>query len=157
MCEQVTTPYENEPTGVKNQIHWIQNAYARRFQEYAPNWFEGETETDLIPLENISGLDITMLVGDNDYYCPATTAQSTADQIGEAVESVQILEGFDHGTFYYTNSEDFTERVLRALSGHDDHHDNEGGDGETEGGAEGDSGDVRPVPDQWKNQVAWIA
>ena len=49
-----------------------------RFQEYAPNYMQGERETALIDIGSIDKIPISMLVGTADETCPYDRAVETA-------------------------------------------------------------------------------
>ena len=55
-------------------MHWWQNTYTDRFQEFAPNYSEGERETALIDLASIDKVPISMFVGTADGTCPYARA-----------------------------------------------------------------------------------
>ena len=45
-----------------------------RFQEYAPNYFAGETTTELLDFSLIKSPDIAMFAGQDDETCPFANA-----------------------------------------------------------------------------------
>lgn len=71
----------------KAQIHWWQNTYSDgvgRFQEFDPDWF-GPVWPDLIPIETIDKVEISMLVPGADDICTPDFAKAARDLIGDAV------------------------------------------------------------------------
>ena len=107
--------YWFQPMAVQSEIHWWQNTYTNRFQEYAPNYMQGERETDLIPIETIDKVPIAMLVGTADNTCPYDRAVETASIIGDAVTHFESIEGVDHGYFGSANDEWFMNLVISQL------------------------------------------
>ena len=54
---------------VQSEIHWWQNAYQNRFQEYAPDYEQGQVTAGLIDLSSIDKVPVSMLVGTEDQTC----------------------------------------------------------------------------------------
>ena len=54
---------------VRTNVHWAQNVIQYRFQEYAPRYMEGETQTDLIDLSSINKVPISIFSGELDVTC----------------------------------------------------------------------------------------
>ena len=63
------SPYQ--PTSIQNLIYWWQNSFQDRYQEFAPNYMDGEKRTDLIDIAAISrDIDVAMFVPQRDELCP---------------------------------------------------------------------------------------
>ena len=110
-CDMWTCP-DCQPSSVRNEMHWLQNTYTGRFQEYAPRYLEGEREADLIDLASIEQVPISMLVGSEDTLCTPQQAEDTAETIGDAVMHFEIIQGFDHVTFGTANDQKFINLVI---------------------------------------------
>ena len=104
-----------EPEGVQSEMHWWQNTYTNRFQEFAPNYGSGERETDLIDIASIDKVPISMMSGTEDVTCPYSRALETAEIIGDAVVHFESIEGEDHGYFGGANDEWFMNLVISQL------------------------------------------
>ena len=50
-------------------MHWWQNTYIDRFQEYAPEWLNYVNTTSLIPLNNIKKVPIVFFADKKDDVC----------------------------------------------------------------------------------------
>ena len=74
-----------KPVSVQSESHWWQNTYTNRFQEFAPNWEQGEKETDLIDLAGIDKVPIAIFAGTADQTCPYERAVETAAILGDTV------------------------------------------------------------------------
>ena len=85
-----------------------------RFQEYAPNYLEGEQETELVDLASIT-MPISMIVGLDDDLCPHSQAEITASTIGDAVMHFESLEGIGHNDFWGLNEEWFIDLLIEQL------------------------------------------
>ena len=61
----------SEGQSVKSDQHEAQNALTDRFQEFVPldKWLDGETISELVPLENIQNVPITFIAGAQDGVC----------------------------------------------------------------------------------------
>ena len=59
-----------QPMAVQSEIHWWQNTYTNRFQEFAPEYDQGKRHAPLIDLAGIDKVPISMLVGTADMTCP---------------------------------------------------------------------------------------
>ena len=92
-----------------SSIHWTQNSYTNRFQEYIPleDYLAGHRESDLIDIAGIDKVPIAMFSGTSDVTCPYARAKIAADVIGPAVTHFESIEGADHMYFSYANSEWF--------------------------------------------------
>ena len=97
---------------VQSEQHWWQNTYTNRFQEFAPNYDQGDRETALIDLASIDKVPIAMLVGTADQTCPYDRAVETAGIIGDMVVHFESIEGEDHGYFGSAASPDFMNIVF---------------------------------------------
>ena len=92
---------------VQSEIHWWQNTYQNRFQEYAPAYDVGETSQPLIDIASIDKIPIAMLVGTADQTCPYAQAEITRDTIGDMVVHFESIPDQDHGYFGSANDEWF--------------------------------------------------
>ena len=79
------TSWYPESEGVQNAEHWYANAILQRFQEYAPNFADGQQEAELLDLGNYEGPEIAMFVAENDAICTYTQAEETKSIIGDDV------------------------------------------------------------------------
>lgn len=95
-------------------MHWWQNAYTDRFQEYAPNYLSGEREAELIPLDSIDKVPIAMLSGTVDWTCPHARAEETAS-IVPAVVNFESIVGKDHNYFLSANDRKFMNLLKSQL------------------------------------------
>ena len=77
-------------------MHWAQNVLVNRFQEFAPNFTEGETETDLIDLTKIKKIPITIWSGLQDDECYNWRAAETVSIIGERVTYFRTAPWANH-------------------------------------------------------------
>ena len=59
---------------VQSFWYWTFNAIQNRFQDYAPDYFEGVTNTTLLELSSIKAPDIALFAAENDTTCPYATA-----------------------------------------------------------------------------------
>lgn len=99
----------------QDDLHWGFNFIQQRFQEFAPNYLEGETQAALIPLDSIDKVPIAMIAGTEDPTCPYATAQHMKEVIGDAVKQFSTIEGEDHSYFGYASDEYFMSQVIHAL------------------------------------------
>lgn len=74
VCDTVGYYNGGEPVSVRTEVHWGQNQVTDRFQEYAPNYNTGHKITDLIPMDTIDTVPITMYSGLLDGCCPHARA-----------------------------------------------------------------------------------
>merc|ERR1712216_298358 len=95
----------HEPNGasVKAILHYAQNLREDRFQLYADDYTDffnkkEKRQTDLIPLENITGVPVAMFTGKEDILADLTDAQWTRDQIGDNIVHYEEIEA-GHLTF----------------------------------------------------------
>ena len=100
---------------MQSEIHWRQNAYTGRFQEYAPNYLSGDRITELIDIPSIDKVPIVMMAGRKDRVCPHKTARRTARTIGNAVERFESIRGADHSYFGSANDEWFMGKLISYL------------------------------------------
>lgn len=100
---------------VQSESHWWQNAYTKRFQEYAPDYLDGKRHAKLIDIAGIDKVPIVMMSGTIDQTCPYATAQETAQIIGDAVEHFETFENEDHGFFGQANDETFMNLLIYFL------------------------------------------
>ena len=107
--------YDCQAMSVQSETHWWQNAYTQRFQEYAPNYNDGEREAELIDIASIDKVPIVLMSGTYDMTCPYATAQETAGIIGDAIEHFETFEYEDHGFFGQANDEGFMNLLISFL------------------------------------------
>ena len=100
---------------IQSSLHWQQNTYTGRFQEFAPNYLDGERETDLVDIGSIDKVPIAMLVGKDDVTCPYSQAVITANIIGDMVTHFESIEGADHMYFSRANDKYFMDLVKGQL------------------------------------------
>ena len=106
-----------QPVSVTNEIHWLQNTYyPDRFQEYAPDWQQGQRHMPLIDLTKIEKVPISMIVATEDTFCTHETAMKTAETIGDNVVNFTSIEGADHAWFAWNNPDWFIDLVKSQLS-----------------------------------------
>ena len=113
-CEQLNCA-NCQPMSIQSSLHWQQNTYTGRFQEFAPNYLDGERETDLIDIGSIDKVPIAMLVGKDDVTCPYSQAVITANIIGDMVTHFESIEGADHMYFSRANDKYFMDLVKGQL------------------------------------------
>ena len=82
---------------LQTNVHWAQNVIQNRFQEYAPDYMQGETHTELIDLSQISHVPVTIWSGLLDETCYNSQAKITAAEIGERVTYFRNVPWADHG------------------------------------------------------------
>ena len=51
---------------VKSEQHWVMNGLTDRFQEFAPNWLDGETEMPLVDVSQIKTVPMAFFTATND-------------------------------------------------------------------------------------------
>jgi len=113
-CEQENC--ENcQPMSIQSSLHWQQNTYTGRFQEFAPKYLEGERETPLVDIAGIDKVPISMLVGKDDVTCPYSQALITKDIIGDMVVHFESIENADHMYFSRANDEWFMDLLKSQL------------------------------------------
>ena len=61
-----------QPSSTQSSLHYGQCSIEHRFQEYSPTYEEGDTITDLIPLDSIDKVPIAAWVGAIDDLCDPT-------------------------------------------------------------------------------------
>jgi len=93
------------------------NAFQNRFQEYAPDYMNGKKETDLIKLDGIDKVQISMLVPEFDMECSLERARETAKTIGTPVVNFTVIGGkdSDHSYFGNENGEWFMNLLISQL------------------------------------------
>ena len=69
--------YNPQAESVQGGMYMYYNSLVDRFQEYAPNFLQGQEKTNLLDLSSIKGPEITMFVGKRDEFCPYETAIKT--------------------------------------------------------------------------------
>ena len=101
---------------VQDDWYWEFNALENRFQEYAPNFMEGETKTPLLDLSSIEAPPIAMFSGSKDVTCPYETALHIRDEIGDTVEKFYTIENQDHMYFASANDDEFIDNLMAHLT-----------------------------------------
>ena len=76
--------HEPNGTSVKSILHYAQNLREDRFQVFADDYTDffnkkKHRTTDLIPLENITGVPVAMFTGKEDILADLTDSQWTRD------------------------------------------------------------------------------
>lgn len=97
-------------------MHWAQNSLENRFQEYAPEYNLGATQTDLIDLSKITHVPVSIWSGLNDDVCANAQAQITAAEIGERAVLMRTLPWGDH--YYWGGWSALTEGIYKELVAH---------------------------------------
>lgn len=54
-----------------------------RFQEFVENNFMDEYEAELIPVENITTMPVSLIIAENDNVCTAARAYELAETLGK--------------------------------------------------------------------------
>lgn len=97
ICDYFSAITGGEATSVQTELHWAQNSEVNRYQEYAPDYMQGETITDLIPIWTIDTVPISMWSGMRDTVCSHQQALITKDIIGERVTKFVSIPWATHG------------------------------------------------------------
>lgn len=77
VCDYALQYSGGEATSVKTFAHWAQNTIEKRFQEYAPDYNEGEVDAELIDISEISHVPVTIWSGLLDATCSHRQALET--------------------------------------------------------------------------------
>lgn len=85
-----------EPVAVKGEMYGGQQHLIHRFQEFAPNYAEGQIITPLIPLYSISIVPVTFWTSELDTTCSHAAAVDAYDEIGERVVEFTTVDGATH-------------------------------------------------------------
>ena len=83
-------PYSN-----KNLDHWLQNTITQRYQEYVEDFSPENYEAPLYPIESLSTIPLTLIIGDGDDVCQPERAYETAETI-PTIANVITIVGEDH-------------------------------------------------------------
>ena len=115
LCESYKS-FEFAATGMplKSYVHWNQNTAMSRFQEFSDGWAEGKKETELIPVQNIDEVPITMFIAPNDQACLVETALEYEKQIGSWTKNIMI-EGAGHEYFMFAGDEWFMDTLIDEM------------------------------------------
>ena len=70
-------------------------------------------------LDSIDSVPIHLLVGSDDTHCSLDHAYRIASEIGDAVKSVDVVDGFSHGSFGSATNIEYVNMVLAALEADD--------------------------------------
>lgn len=91
----------------KDEAHWQQNTKSQRFQMYVDDWeYPDKYEADLIPLENITEMPISMIIAEFDVACTPEKAYDLAEQLA-TIQTVKTFIGYDHLIAFDTDSDDY--------------------------------------------------
>lgn len=104
-------------SSVRTEIHWMQNAYQGRMQEFAPNYMAGEKVTEQVDLASIDKIPISMIVAKNDETCTLEKAETLRGIIGDEVVNFQILDDEDHVSFWGKTDADWIKLLTTELVG----------------------------------------
>lgn len=91
------------------------NGVTNRFQEFAPNWLDGETKTELVEMSNIKQVPMTFFIGTEDTVCKHETAMEYIPQIQSKTNYIDC-EGKTH--FYFANAANddwFMQNLIEQL------------------------------------------
>ena len=97
ICEFAEGMAGGEPVSLQTAVHWAQNVIQNRYQEYAPDYMQGKTQTDLIDLSKIKNVPVTLWSGLLDTVCANAQAKITVAEIGERVTYFRTVPWGDHG------------------------------------------------------------
>jgi len=86
----------------------------QRFQEFAPDYAKGVVQTELIPIESIDKVPVSMIASSLDPTCPYKVAEHMRDIIPSVV-SFDTMEGKDHTYYGYASDPLFMSHVISAL------------------------------------------
>ena len=115
LCDIYTNETGSQGQSVTSEQYWVMNGLTDRFQEYAPNWLDGETETDLVEMSNIKQVPMTFFVGTHDEVCMHKTAMKYISQI-QAPTNYIDCEGKTHGYFASDANDDwFMQNLIEQL------------------------------------------
>ena len=81
MCEYYSSVTGAQGQSMKSEQYWGMNGIVDRFQEFAPNWLDGEEVTDLVEMSKIKTVPMAFFVGTEDRLCPLETATEYIAQI----------------------------------------------------------------------------
>ena len=71
-------------------------------------------------LESIDKVPIHLIVGEKDMHCSLEHAQRIQSEIGSAVRSLDVMPGYEHGTFGSGTDAEYVNLVLDALAANED-------------------------------------
>ena len=107
-----------EATSTKIIRHYGQNYLAGRFQHYSDDWkLKKNHEAELIPLDQIEQVPITMIFGSEDYLTNFETEKEQIALINPDLLTVKWLDGYDHFVMGSGMSDADVELVIQALMG----------------------------------------
>ena len=108
--------YGFQPMGLKLEDHMNQIATIKRFQPYVSDWTaDTQQEGALYDLEGIDSVPISLIVGENDQICPASTATDLAARLSTLQNHITLL-GADHETFDSSNQPDYFNLLLEEIT-----------------------------------------
>ena len=109
----------------KTDAHWYQNTLTQRFQKFVEDWsYPDNFEADLIPIENISQMPISLFVGLFDFVC----TKDKADELAENLSTVKNVHTFLKGHGFPLGNDDlYYERLLNELVAYDDEEEEDDG------------------------------
>lgn len=96
VCDYASGYGYAEPVAVKGEMYGGQQHLIHRFQEFAPNYAEGQIITPLIPLYSISRVPVTFWTSELDTTCSHKTAVEAAEEIGERIVEFTTVPNATH-------------------------------------------------------------
>ena len=76
---------------------------------------DGDYETDLVRLEDIRQVPITMFIANKDEVCYPETARRESSRINSKTKSIMVEGGHEFWTQSYANDEEFVRSLTRQL------------------------------------------
>ena len=93
----------------------MQQSEAGRFQQFVDNWSTTNKEGAIYRLEDISKIEVSMLVGEFDVVCTAGAAKEAAQRIG-TLQNFVTFKNEGHGMFAYNADEKYTAKLISELT-----------------------------------------
>lgn len=98
-----------------SEQYWTMNGLTDRFQEFAPNWLDGEETMPLVEMSNIKQVPMTFFVGTLDDVCPHHTAMKYIPEIQSQTNYFDV-QGEGHSYFASRANDDwFMENLIASL------------------------------------------
>lgn len=98
-CNYYTKNTGEQGQSVKSEQHWVMNGLTDRFQEYADNWLDGETQTALVDVSKIKKVPMAFFTATKDQVCPRKYAMKYIPQIQSETTQIDV-EGEGHQWFH---------------------------------------------------------
>lgn len=124
--------------GPFNSLQWTMQNYVEGFSELIEieDYYYGKRGSPEVNLRNIEdSLPITFFIGDMDTTCLPELSERVYDEMVNADVTKLYDEGFNHETYGFVGSQDFVDKMCRAIEdgkmraeGHHDGHDDHDGD-----------------------------